>query len=61
MDIFKKLLLISRLGLVVAGIIFLGLPLFCDYGTWALTVALGCTVLANVLSFVRLPANKEII
>lgn len=59
MDILKNLLLISRLGLLVAGIIFLGLTLFCDYGTWTLIAALGCVALANLMLFIRLPFKEN--
>lgn len=59
MDTLKKLLLIARIGLLISGIIFLGLTLFCDYGTWTLIAALGCTALANLMSFFPMPSKED--
>ncbi len=59
MNLTQKLLLICRISFLVAGMIFLGLTIWCDYGNWTLIAALGCTALGNLLCFFHAPRKQD--
>ncbi len=59
MDLVKKLQLISRIGLLIAGIIFLCLTIFANGGQWTLIAALVCITIGNLLSFTHPPKGRS--
>lgn len=54
MKLVNKLLLISSILILIAGVIFLGISIFGDVqGTSALSIALVCVFLSNLLNLIR--------
>lgn len=56
----NKLFIISSIGLLVAGAVFLGISIFDDSSdTGYLAAALGCIVLSNLFNLIRQMDNRD--